>query len=274
MGYGRCGSISTGTRRGRVLAALLMTSAMGIGLAAAHRDAAAQTQTDFSIPAGSLGNALTAFGRQAGLQVTYLASTAAGKTSPGFSGSASREQALSRILAGSGLVYSFPNATTVAISAPATGIGGGAADGSTALEPITVQGENAWGPVDGYVAKRSATGTKTDTPLIQTPQSISIVTRDQAEAQGAQSLAQALRYSAGVAAEVRGSATRYDIPYIRGFGSPTDPVQFLDGLRMLRGGGYAFPQIETYGVERIEFLKGPSSTLYGGSMSGGAIRSP
>lgn len=273
MGYGRCGSISTGTRRGRVLAALLMTSAMGIGLAAAHRDAAAQTQTDFSIPAGSLGNALTAFGRQAGLQVTYLASTAAGKTSPGFSGSASREQALSRILAGSGLVYSFPNATTVAISAPAAGIGGGAADGSTALEPITVQGENAWGPVDGYVAKRSATGTKTDTPLIQTPQSISVVTRDQAEAQGAQSLAQALRYSAGVAAEVRGSATRYDIPYIRGFGSPTDPVQFLDGLRMLRGGGYAFPQIETYGVERIEFLKGPSSTLYGGSMSGGLINS-
>ncbi len=259
------------------MAALLMTSAMGIGLAAAHRDAAAQTQAEvrFSIPAGSLGNALTAFGRQAGLQVTYLSSVAAGKRSPGFSGPASREQALSRILAGSGLSYSFPNATTVAISAPAASGGGDDAvtDGSTVLTPITVQGESAWGPVDGYVAKRSATVTKTDTPLIQTPQSISIVTRDQAKAQGAQSLAQALRYSAGVAAEVRGSASRYDIPYIRGFGSPTDPVQYQDGLRLLRGGGYAFPQIETYGVERIEFLKGPSSTLYGGSMSGGLINS-
>ena len=273
MRHGRCGSTSTGTRRGRVLAALLMTSATGIGLAATHRDAAAQARAGFAIPAGPLGNALTAFGRQAGLQVTYLASAAAGKTSPGFSGSASRDQVLSRILAGSGLVYSFPNATTVAISAPTAGIGGAGADGSTALDPVTVEGESAWGPVDGYVAKRSATGTKTDTPLIRTPQSVSIVTRDQAEAQGAQSLAQALRYSAGVAAEVRGSATRYDIPYIRGFGSPTDPVQFLDGLRLLRGGGYAFPQVETYGVERIEFLKGPSSTLYGGSMSGGLINS-
>lgn len=275
MGYGRCGSTSTGTRRGRLMAALLMTSAIGIGLSATHRDAAAQTQarTGFAIPAGSLGNALTAFGRQSGLQVTYLASIAAGKTSPGFSGSASREQALSRILSGSGLSYSFPNATTVAISAPATGSGGAVTDGSTVLQTITVQGESAWGPVDGYVAKRSATGTKTDTPLIQTPQSISIVTRDQAEAQGAQSLVQALRYSAGVAAEVRGSASRYDLPYIRGFGSPTDPVQYLDGLRLLRGAGYAFPQIETYGIERIEFLKGPSSTLYGGGMSGGLINS-
>ena len=242
MGYGRCGSASRETRRGRLLAALLMTSVMGIGLAATGRDAMAQARTSFAIPAGPLSGALTAFGRQAGLQVTYLASTAAGKTSPGFSGSASREQALSRILAGSGLSYSFPNATTVAISAPSAGGDGAAADGSTVLQPITVHGESAWGPVDGYVAKQSATGTKTDTPLIQTPQSISIVTRDQAKAQGAQSLAQALRYSAGVAAEVRGSASRYDIPYIRGFGSPTDPVQYQDGLRMLRGGGYASPR--------------------------------
>ena len=155
MVYGRCGSTSTGATCSRVMAALLMTSAIGIGLAATHRAAAAQTQaqTSFTIPAGSLGNALTTFGRQAGLQVTYLASAAAGKTSPGFSGSASREQALSRILAGSGLIYSFPNATTVAISAPAAVGGEAGVGGSTALDTITVEGENAWGLVDGYVAK-------------------------------------------------------------------------------------------------------------------------
>ncbi|CAH1677398.1 Ferrichrysobactin receptor [Hyphomicrobiales bacterium] len=139
------------------------------------------------------------------------------------------------------------------------------------LDTIDVQGERANGPVQGYVATRSATGTKTDTPLIRTPQSISVVTRDQVEAQGAQSITQALRYTSGVAAEVRGTASRFDIPYIRGFGSPTDPVQFLDGMRLLRGGGYAFPQIDPYAIERIEFLKGPSSVLYGGSMPGGLI---
>ena len=140
------------------------------------------------------------------------------------------------------------------------------------LDTINVTGApSATGPVEGYIATNSATGTKTDTPLIRTPQSISVVTRDQVEAQGAQSVTQALRYTSGLAAEVRGTASRYDIPYIRGFGSPTDPVQFLDGMRLLRGGGYAFPQVDPYGVERIEFLKGPSSVLYGGSVPGGLI---
>lgn len=139
-------------------------------------------------------------------------------------------------------------------------------------DTINVVGDrSATGPIDGYIASSSATGTKTHTPLIQAPQSISVVTRDQVEAQGAQSVVQALRYTSGLAAEVRGSSARYDIPYIRGFGSPTDPVQFLDGMRLLRGGGYAFPQMDPYGIERIEFLKGPSSVLYGGSVPGGLI---
>lgn len=72
-------------------------------------------------------------------------------------------------------------------------------------------------------------------------------------------------------AEVRGSSTRYDIPYIRGFGAPSDPVMYQDGLRMLRGAGYAFPQAEAYGGERVEILKGPSSTLYGLATPGGLV---
>lgn len=53
------------------------------------------------------------------------------------------------------------------------------------LPAIVVQGETATSPVHGYVARRSATATKTDTPIIETPQSVSVVTRDQIEAQGA-----------------------------------------------------------------------------------------
>jgi len=58
-------------------------------------------------------------------------------------------------------------------------------------------GESAWGPVDGYVATRSASGTKTDTPLIETPAAISVVTRDQVQAQAAQNISQAVRYTSG-----------------------------------------------------------------------------
>ncbi|WP_148203777.1 secretin and TonB N-terminal domain-containing protein [Nitrobacter winogradskyi] len=92
-------------------------------------DAFAQSaaQTSFNVPAGPLGRVLTAFGRQAGLQVTYLTSIGTGKTSPGISGPATREQALARILQGTGLSYHFTNATTVAISQPAAAGGAGAA---------------------------------------------------------------------------------------------------------------------------------------------------
>lgn len=259
----------------RLLAATVLGSALLATQApvfAQARSAASSSQSvSFNIPSQSLSSALDAFINQSGWQISYSSALVRGKQSPGIQGSATPTAALNRLVAGSGISVRIGAPGSAALVARSD-VAGSTGD-ATMLAPIVISGETAWGPVDGYVAKRSATGTKTDTPLMQTPQSISIVTREQAEAQGAQSLAQSLRYSAGVAAEVRGSATRYDIPYIRGFGSPTDPVQFVDGLRLLRGGGYAFPQIETYGVERIEFLKGPSSTLYGGSMSGGLINS-
>lgn len=102
-----------------LMSTLLVSTAIAAGLAVTHREAIAQAQaqTSFSVPAGPLNRALTAFGRQARVQVTYLASVASAKTSPGFSGAATQEQALARILEGTGLRYSFPNATTVAISA-------------------------------------------------------------------------------------------------------------------------------------------------------------
>jgi hemoglobin/transferrin/lactoferrin receptor protein len=105
---------------------------------AAHAQQAAPAVV-YSIPAGPLNDALTAFGRQSGVQVTFLSDVASGKSSPGFSGAGSREQALNAILAGSGLTYSFPNATTVAISAPA-GDAGATIDGAIALDTINVSG--------------------------------------------------------------------------------------------------------------------------------------
>ena len=70
------------------------------------------------------------------------------------------------------------------------------------LAPVTVQdslaGETATGPVSGFVARRAISATKTDTPLIETPQSISVVTRDQFEAQGVTTLRETTRYTAGI----------------------------------------------------------------------------
>jgi iron complex outermembrane receptor protein len=130
-------------------------------------------------------------------------------------------------------------------------------------------GERANGPVSGYLANQSATGTKTDTPILTTPQSISVVTKDQIAAQGAQNLVEALRYTPGVTLDIFGATTFFDAIKLRGFEAP----RYLDGLRLPLDPGtqFAYPRIETYGLERIEVLRGPSSVLYGQTDPGGLI---
>ncbi|UEM25150.1 TonB-dependent siderophore receptor (plasmid) [Skermanella mucosa] len=147
--------------------------------------------------------------------------------------------------------------------------GPSAADAPVELPALTVtgQGETALTPVTGYVANRQATGTKTDTPLIETPQSISVIPADQIRDQNAQTLNQIVRYTAGVTPETRGAvSTRYDQLTIRGFDADT----YWNGLK-LQSLYYAAPQIDPFLLERVEVLKGPTSVLYGQSPAGGLI---
>jgi len=145
----------------------------------------------------------------------------------------------------------------------------GAEAGVIELDPLVVQGdgESARGPVDGYAARRSATGTKTDSSILETPQSISVVTRDQMDARGVLSVGQALTYSAGVLGQPFGSDARFDAPYIRGFSAAES--QYLNGLRLVRNLGST--SIEPYGLERVEVLRGPASVLYGQANPGGLV---
>lgn len=169
--------------------------------------------------------------------------------------------------------------TTVALSlqaigtafaqAPAAQPSVGKADAAE-LPAVTVRASNAdetpTGPVHGFVAKRSATATKTDTPLMETPQSISVITRDRIEAQGAQSVQQALGYSAGVYAGPYGNDNRGDWGKFRG----TDFTQYQDGL-LNQVGFYNNVRTDVYGLERIDVLRGPSSMLFGQGAVGGIL---
>lgn len=127
--------------------------------------------------------------------------------------------------------------------------------------------ETAWGRVDGYVATRSGSGTKTDAPLIETPQAISVVTQDQVQAQAAQSISQAIRYTSGVVGERNGADGRFDNVYIRGFLAD----QYLDSLRLERSSGFAYSLVDPFNLERIEVLHGPASVLYGQASPGGLV---
>lgn len=137
------------------------------------------------------------------------------------------------------------------------------------LQEIVVEG----GTVEtdtGFVPTRAETATKTDKLLIETPQAISVVNREEFEQKGAQTINEALRYTAGVQADLRPN-DRYDIVPVRGFGAYQNFVQYLDGLRLLRGISFSQPTVDVYDLERIEVLKGPASVLYGQMSPGGFV---
>ncbi|QRG06228.1 TonB-dependent siderophore receptor [Xanthobacter dioxanivorans] len=139
------------------------------------------------------------------------------------------------------------------------------------LDTITVEGqgtaESPTGPVEGYVAHRTIAGSKTDTPLIEVPQSISVVTRDQMDDRAVQNVGQALDYSVGVLGQPFGTDPRFDAPLLRGFSAANS--QYLNGLKLMRDAGAV--AIEQYGLERIDVLLGPASVLYGQGNPGGLI---
>ncbi len=161
--------------------------------------------------------------------------------------------------------------TTSIIAATAGGISSSAQEQQdTTLAPIILQGqggENPRGPVQGYVAKTSATASKTGTPILETQQSISVITRDQIEAQAAQTLGEALNYSAGVVGQPFGADPRFDSPIVRGFDGRQ--LQYLNGLKLMRTAGA--PTMEVYGLERIDVVRGPASVMYGQGNPGGII---
>lgn len=131
--------------------------------------------------------------------------------------------------------------------------------------------ESAWGPAPTIAAKRTATATKTDTPIEKTPQSISVVTREEIEIRQPSSVKEALGYTPGVNIGTRGASNSYDYVVIRGFtANGQSQNNYLDGLK-LQGDFYNDAVIDPYMLERAELMRGPTSVLYGKSSPGGII---
>ncbi|EJG0607660.1 ferrichrome porin FhuA [Cronobacter sakazakii] len=149
-----------------------------------------------------------------------------------------------------------------------------AADGQKE-ETITVSAaaaqESAWGPAPTIAAKRSATATKTDTPIEKTPQSVSVVTREEMDTRQPTTVKEALSYSPSVFS-TRGSSSTYDVVTIRGFTTSTtvNTNQYLDGMK-LQGNNYSEISMDPYFLERVELMRGPTSVLYGNSNPGGIV---
>ncbi|MAB53013.1 MULTISPECIES: TonB-dependent siderophore receptor [unclassified Marinobacter] len=132
------------------------------------------------------------------------------------------------------------------------------------------QGEPKMLDALNVTATRSAT--KTDTPVIETPQSVSVVSREDWEEKGARTVQRAASYTPGVGTNQVGSSNRYDYLILRGFSDGSINNTYLDGLRVMNdGGSYSSFAIDPWFLERIEIVKGPTSVLYGQGSPGGIV---
>lgn len=141
------------------------------------------------------------------------------------------------------------------------------------LDAVTVTGQvaaNPTGHVEGYVAKDNLSATKTSTPILETPQSLSVVTSDELRDRQTETLAQALAYTPGFTSSSTSFNRTADRFRIRGFEVESATGGSLrDGLR-LQNNSYDGIQ-EPYGLERVEVIRGAASVLYGQLSPGGMV---
>lgn len=253
--------------RAALLSTTLTTCVLPLHALAEESAAVLRPARSYSIPAGPLNEALNQFARQAGITLSATPDQTSGAHSPGLQGSYSVDQALAILLGSSGLravsqdgsSYVLHRTEGEAMSLPSTDVRGFALG-------------NALGSMEGYNATHSQIATKTSTALLETSQSVSVVTREQMNDQGSQTVAQAMRYTPGVLTNPYGATHRYDYVAMRGFNDGSVDNIYLDGLKSMGDSGtYSTMQVDPYFLERVDILKGPSSVLYGRSSPGGLV---
>lgn len=129
--------------------------------------------------------------------------------------------------------------------------------------------DSSVGPDFSYVGLSSRTATKTDVEIGETPRAISIVTREQMDDRASISIADALQYTPSIQANYFGEDNKQDWFVIRGFKQANSGL-YQDGTRLYSSGFYSW-QIDPFGLERVEILRGPGSALYGQTPPGGVI---
>lgn len=266
------GVFRAGSRQAFWLATAMASASLAAGFSGAPAWAQ-QAARSFDIPAQSLADGLTQFGQQSGWQVSVRGDLIAGAVTHGVKGAMTPEQALRELTAGSGFTYALSEGNVVTLRKVAEVPVAPVTPGATRLGVVQVDDtgmgssvQDPVGPGIGYIATRSTTGSKTDTPVIEVPQSISTVTRQQIEDQRPEDLNAALRYTPGVIAESEGPESGFWVNQgsilLRGFSAEV----YMDGLQN-DGDNLHDP----YLFDRIEVIGGPDSVMGGGASPGGVV---
>ncbi|XUY29237.1 TonB-dependent siderophore receptor [Agrobacterium sp. rho-8.1] len=139
------------------------------------------------------------------------------------------------------------------------------ASGGTVLETIVVDGSGGDDNEKSIIARRTTGAGKMPSEVLTTPASVSVITAKEIKERAATSVEQVVQYTAGVVTDFYGSDDRWDFFDIRGF----TPYTYRDGLAI--GRTFGGVREEPYAFERIEVLKGTSSSSFGSAEPGGAV---
>lgn len=240
--------------------------------------AAAEDKITFDIPGQSLSKSLLDFSQASGYKILFNENLTRDIQAQHISGLLTGEEGLRQLLDDNGLTYRFTSSKSVIIERA------GARNLSAEMLLAQVPQENYLavtestempdaGPVEqddlmvsgremnGYSVIDASTATKTDTPIMETPFSIEVVTEDVLQDQQAFRLQDALKNVSGVQQRFEGGG--FDNFIVRGFDLGT--FHYRDGVRI--------PSVnfDLANIQQVEVLKGPTSSLYGRTEPGGLI---
>jgi len=228
-----------------------------------------EARQTFNIPKQSLSSALLQFSETTGVKTFFNADVARNINSPGLSGSYTREQALEKLLANTGVDYRFTDTESVTLVAgkaveettPQT------VQGNTTLKPMTVVGEAVRDMDDpnnkDYVVPNASTATKTDVSIFDTPVSVQVVPKAVIQDQQAIGLGNVLQNVSGVSKNWGFGANSNENIQIRGF---ANNAIFRNGVLTPNSNAVSLAN-----AERVEVLKGPAGMLFGRTEPGGLV---
>lgn len=222
----------------------------------------------FNTPNQDMASSLLAFSETTDIQLSYPSAVVKTLKSKKLSGNYTSDQALRILLAGSGITYRYVDSATITLAAreqDSVDSVSQAPQAETTLKAMTVSGQAEYDTTDPYNPDcnrpNAVTATKTDTPLMQTPVSVKVVSRQVIKDQQAITVDQVLRNVSGAVSGVGGSGTFF----LRGFGNSNI---YRDGFK--NQSQWAHTE-DLANVERVEVLKGPGSILYGRTEPGGLV---
>ncbi|WP_371360040.1 TonB-dependent siderophore receptor [Pseudomonas sp. KT_2_4] len=248
----------------RALNINLLPSALALAVSMPIASYVQAQEIELNIPAQSLGSALQEFGRQTNVQVLYSPGDVQGKNSPAVKGKMQPQQAINALLAGSQTTYNL-NGNTLTVTAAGSG-------GGLELSPTQVTGNmlgNVTENTGSYTPGSIATATRLVLTPKETPQSVTVVTRQHMDDFGLNSVDDVMRHTPGIT--VSAFDTERSNYYARGFS--INNFQY-DGIpstarNVAYSAGNTLSDMAIY--DRVEVLKGATGLLTGAGSLGATI---